>query len=159
MPDVTPVTSALAHIRETEGLTQELAAARVPVSPRQWQRWETGETTPQPKNIRLIADAFGLPVETFFASAVPSRLDRIEAQLSDLLDIARRIALLLPDERAASEILREIAEAAEPTLRLIEDQAAKQPPTAQPQPRTQPPAGTSPGSDPKQLPDAGNGRA
>lgn len=81
-----------------EKLTQEDAAARVPVRARTWQRWEAGETVPYPRNLASIADAFGFDVAEFFDrepgtvsdtphvfdGSIGERLARIEEAVADL---------------------------------------------------------------------------
>lgn len=93
------VSRRLAELRKQHGdpatgkpLPQEKAAARVGVTVRQWQRWESGESTPYPRNLGTIAERFGFAVSDFYdethnGAATPdgSQLDRIESKLDRLL--------------------------------------------------------------------------
>ncbi len=60
------IAERLAELREQHSLTQEQAAGRVGVTLRQWQRWESGESMPYPRNLDAIASNFGLSVAEFF---------------------------------------------------------------------------------------------
>lgn len=74
-------------------LPQEKAAARVGVTMRQWQRWESGASLPYPRNLEAIAQAFQFSVSDFFdepqpdaATSLPNggltaRLDQMQAEL------------------------------------------------------------------------------
>jgi transcriptional regulator with XRE-family HTH domain len=103
-------------------LSQERAAARVHATSRTWQRWESGETVPYPRNLEAIAIAFGFDVGEFFdgdeevvsaddarRALGPTQLDRIEAKLDRLLGqldedaLATAIHLALEQAQQPSE--------------------------------------------------------
>jgi transcriptional regulator with XRE-family HTH domain len=80
------IVERLAELRERHSLSQEDAARKVGVTHRQWQRWESGESTPYPRNLDKVASAFRVPVSTFFDEdpivlSDDDQLDRIEAML------------------------------------------------------------------------------
>jgi transcriptional regulator with XRE-family HTH domain len=85
------VTERLLELRERHGLSQEDAAHKVGITTRQWQRWETGESMPYPRNLDAVASAFGISIVEFFdpepvaQPADADQLDRIEAKLDLLL--------------------------------------------------------------------------
>lgn len=89
----------IARHRARLRLTQEEAAAKVGVTHRAYQRWESGESMPYPRNIERIAEAFEVEVDELLSeAATPSvngntqaQLDRIEAGLTEIL---RRFDLL-----------------------------------------------------------------
>lgn len=73
--------NSLRELRAERALSQPEAAELVGVSLRQWQRWEHGDV-PHQRNIRLIADAFGVKPSSLFGSPDESQLDRIEDSLA-----------------------------------------------------------------------------
>jgi transcriptional regulator with XRE-family HTH domain len=87
------VVSELVRLRERHGLSQEQAAQRAGVTGRQWQRWESGESMPYPRNLSAVADSFGISMTAFFdeeeteepTGAYRDQLNRIEAKLDALL--------------------------------------------------------------------------
>jgi transcriptional regulator with XRE-family HTH domain len=89
------VVERLSELRERAGLSQEDAARKVGVTHRQWQRWESGESMPYPRNLDRVASAFGIAVAEFFddqPAAAPrddTQLDRIEALLVELVGLLR----------------------------------------------------------------------
>lgn len=96
------VSRRLTELREEHGLSQERAAGRVGVTVRQWQRWESGNSVPYPRNFDAIAEAFGISVAEFFdgshdgtAERPVSQLDRIEAALQERVEHDKRIAGLI----------------------------------------------------------------
>lgn len=101
----------LLELRERHGLSQEDAAHKVGITTRQWQRWETGESMPYPRNLDAVASRFGISVAEFFdpAEAVTAdvaQLDRIEAKLDEILS-------RLPAEGLAEVLEQEAARLAE----------------------------------------------
>lgn len=88
------VVERLSELRERAGLSQEDAARKVGVTHRQWQRWESGQSMPYPRNLDKVASAFGISVSDFFDDqplASPEtrsdQLDRIEAKLDEILNL------------------------------------------------------------------------
>lgn len=77
------------------------------VNPRTAERWTSGDTTPQRRLRKPIADYLGLPIEELWPDleadekALRDQLDRIEAKLDELLN-------QLPAERL-DEVLEEAA--------------------------------------------------
>jgi transcriptional regulator with XRE-family HTH domain len=84
----------LVRLRESHALTQHEAAEQIGVSLRQYARWESGEAVPGPKNMRAIADAFGIAVQLLDEDPAPvsvfDALERIEARLAAIEDLLRR---------------------------------------------------------------------
>jgi len=85
------VSARLLELRERQGLSQEDAARKVGITTRQWQRWETGESMPYPRNLDLVASRFGISVSEFFDEDAPTipkpdQLDRIEAKLDKIIE-------------------------------------------------------------------------
>lgn len=102
------VMERLLELRERHGLSQEDAAHKVGITTRQWQRWETGESMPYPRNLDAVASRFGISVAQFFDEPTElivdvAQLDRIEAKLDEVLN-------LLHDDDGPAEVLE--AEAA-----------------------------------------------
>ncbi|HTE63676.1 MAG TPA: helix-turn-helix domain-containing protein [Solirubrobacteraceae bacterium] len=105
-------------------LPQEKAAARVGVTMRQWQRWESGGSLPYPRNLEAIADAFQFPVADFFDEPQPdaatslseggvtARLDQMQAELeaarADRQDLAAQIAKQNANLAKQSQILERL---------------------------------------------------
>lgn len=88
----------LRRLRERAGLSQEEAAHRAGVSLGGYRAWEQGRV-PYPRNRRILAKLFGVPVgelESYMASMrdtspPASQLERIEAKLDRVLrELARR---------------------------------------------------------------------
>lgn len=88
------VVRKLTELREAHDLTQERAAAKVGVTVRQWQRWESGASVPYARNISAIAGRFGINEGEFFEPGTEperessngndaSQLDRIEQTLTE----------------------------------------------------------------------------
>lgn len=77
----------LVALREQHGLTQEQAAQKVGVTSRQWQRWESGDSVPYPRNLDQIASKFGVTVAEFFDNdgdhRSPVVVDRLDGELAD----------------------------------------------------------------------------
>lgn len=77
--------------REKLSLSHLELAAKVGTTDRTVRRWEAGETEPQPRHLRALADTFGLEVADIRPNleaeenAVRGQLDRIEAKLDRLL--------------------------------------------------------------------------
>ena len=96
------VVERLSELRERASLSQEDAARKVGVTHRQWQRWESGESMPYPRNLDKVASAFGISVAEFFDDVpltVPDtrsdQLDRIETELAGLrADIKQLLGLV-----------------------------------------------------------------
>jgi transcriptional regulator with XRE-family HTH domain len=103
------VSARLTELRERHGLSQEDAARKVGITVRQWQRWETGESMPYPRNLDAVASSFGVTVSGFFDEASPvienSQLDRIEGKLDELLGMLRD-----PASGVAEDIATHLAE-------------------------------------------------
>lgn len=88
------VMERLLELRERHGLSQEDAAHKVGITTRQWQRWETGESMPYPRNLDAVASRFGISVADFFdepadISVDVGQLDRIESKLDEILSLLR----------------------------------------------------------------------
>lgn len=98
------VTQRLEHLRERHGLTQEQAAARVGITHRQWQRWESGESMPYPRNLDAIASAFGIGIEEFFDPDPErsSQFDQVMVRLDQLERTVEQLVSLLDAQRAAA---------------------------------------------------------
>lgn len=82
-------------------LTQEEAATRIGVTHRAYQRWESGESMPYPRNIQKIAMAFEVEIDDLYAPEVSApelpedaatelaeKLDQVLDQQAELLAIA-----------------------------------------------------------------------
>lgn len=101
------IVERLSELRERDSLTQEQAAHRVGVTTRQWQRWESGESVPYPRNLDQVASAFGISVQEFFDGPPDgSQLDRIEALLEELLSRLPGPAEVLEAEAARLDAQR-----------------------------------------------------
>lgn len=99
------IAERLAQLREHSGLTQEQAAQKVGITHRQWQRWESGESVPYPRNLEVIASRFGITVAEFFDDMPPSdgqMLERIEAMEAEIM------AALRKQDKRAAEIERKL---------------------------------------------------
>lgn len=124
------VSRVLAELREQhkppgsdKPLSQEKAAARVGITGRQWQRWESGESEPYVRNLKAVSDAFSIPLSDFFDSdeaivattpllsldevrnefredvdGVHSQLDRIEDELKAAHDDRKAIEKLVANQ-------------------------------------------------------------
>lgn len=107
------VSRKLAELREQHSpdgrpLAQEKAAALVGVSMRQWQRWEAGESVPYPRNLGMIADAFGFDVSEFYDDTdrpdlklVAGNADKLDLILAELGRARDERLLALADLEAA----------------------------------------------------------
>ena len=109
------VSARLLQLRERQGLSQEDAARKVGITTRQWQRWETGESMPYPRNLDMVASRFGISISEFFdeetpATLEPDQLDRLEAKLDALLS---HLQIELDDQAARDGFVQAIKGAAE----------------------------------------------
>lgn len=101
------VVRKLTEIREAHDLTQERAAAKVGVTVRQWQRWESGASVPYARNISAIAECFDISENEFFdktperpetpdlsrvAGPVAAELAALNARLDDMQQLLTRLA-------------------------------------------------------------------
>lgn len=100
--------------RKSRGLSREEAARQAGISFRQYQRWETGQSEPRDSNLRQLAEAWSVTVESLRPpdpeheeQDVRDQLDRLEAKIDALLAHAGLDAA-------------EVAAAAEPSLRVLE---------------------------------------
>lgn len=151
------VSRKLAQLRIThadpqtgKALSQEKAAARVHVTMRQWQRWESGESIPYPRNLEAIAAEFGFEVAEFFddpagdgqtpdpfrqsvSNDTDARLADLEAQVAvntALLEvIAKHLGIARVNEQveeALAQPPRRIPESLRETLRTAADRLRAQ---------------------------------
>jgi transcriptional regulator with XRE-family HTH domain len=61
-PVLTAIGRALASLRESAGLTQQSAAARLGMTPNAVAQWEAGRRSPSLRDIPRIAAAYGIDV-------------------------------------------------------------------------------------------------
>lgn len=99
----------LLELRERHGLSQEDAAHKVGITTRQWQRWETGESMPYPRNLDAVASRFGISVAEFFdppddISVDVAQLDRMEAKLDEILSRVAALELAAGLEEEAARL-------------------------------------------------------
>lgn len=85
--------------RDSKLWKQKELAATLHVEPQTVSRWERGENTPDVGTLRLLAEATGRPLSFFIErpAAEDDRLDRLESQLGQVLELVRE----LRDELAA----------------------------------------------------------
>lgn len=117
------VSERLLELREHHGLSQEDAARKVGITHRQWQRWETGESMPYPRNLDAVASAFGISIVEFFDPDEPvvpdaPHLARIEDRLAEQ---EKRLDALL--ERLPADAFAVIAQHQATLIRLAEEAA------------------------------------
>lgn len=147
------VSRVLAELREQhkppgsdKPLSQEKAAARVGVTGRQWQRWESGESEPYLRNLEAVASAFNVPVDRFLTmeeqddDATTSVLSLEEVrtefreyvrELNAKLDVAQKDRAGLRSEietqnknlRTQTQVLGRIVAAEKSIAKSLEDQA------------------------------------
>jgi transcriptional regulator with XRE-family HTH domain len=77
----------LEELRNARGLTQREVADAVGVSERTYQLWRKGETQPQRKTLKKIAEFYGEPLASLIeeSAGTTGRLDRMEEKLDRLL--------------------------------------------------------------------------
>lgn len=103
------ISERLGELREQSSLTQEQAAGRVGVTLRQWQRWESGESIPYPRNLDAIASKFGLSVAEFFDETENASLREAVAQLRDeVTELRAGLATLSADVLRHTRELEEL---------------------------------------------------
>jgi transcriptional regulator with XRE-family HTH domain len=78
--------------------SDEDAARKIGVSYRQYQRWLSGESEPRGSSLKLIAEAFGVPISELVDLPDEDQLDRIEGLLLEQQQLLTR--LLQTAERA-----------------------------------------------------------
>lgn len=104
----------IARHRARLGLTQEEAASRVGVTHRAYQRWESGEAMPYPRNVEKIAGAFGIGVDELLSEAArtPADEDQIEMlkRIEFKLDRALGALGLDPQEGIADDLARRLGQ-------------------------------------------------
>jgi transcriptional regulator with XRE-family HTH domain len=126
------VIQRLIALRDQHGLTQEQAAQRVGVTSRQWQRWESGESMPYPRNLDQIASKFGITVAEFFdkdgdhrSPVVVNRLDGdLEARIATIEDTLAGITRLLREARSEQDRISALLERQTRVLERIEQATA-----------------------------------
>ena len=81
------------RLRNERGLTQRDAADAVGVDARQWQRWESGETTPYRATLEKVSKAFGVTPDYFTGKmAMPSAAEvvgQVARSLREALERAK----------------------------------------------------------------------
>jgi transcriptional regulator with XRE-family HTH domain len=84
-----PHGSALRHLREHAGWSQEELAAKAQVSRASIQNWESNRTAPRRAETRRLAAAFGLTVDQLKARLEGERLepDEIRAELEAAVEL------------------------------------------------------------------------
>lgn len=119
----------IAHRRDELGLTQDEAAERAHVTLRAFQRWEAGESRPYARNLKELAQAFGLDTATLLGEE--PREEQMDAEALGLLQevadgqaalTARLDALLARFEEQDAE---EAARAGEDAARESDEQTAQ----------------------------------
>lgn len=125
------VSERIKKIREDHSLTQEQAASRAEVTLRQWQRWESGESTPYKSSLEKVARAFRVPPAEFYDEVddlPPGRMDDVErklAALTDLvLDLGKKVDDVFGDDGFAAQ-LREERAAREADVASLQAQVAQ----------------------------------
>ena len=100
MEDPRPLSSLgelLRDLRKARGLDSDEDAARlVGISYRQYQRWLSGESEPRGHSLKLISDAFDVPIRMLVG--VSEELVPDETQLDRIEDLLNRLAAALLEE-------------------------------------------------------------
>jgi transcriptional regulator with XRE-family HTH domain len=140
------VSRVLAELREQhkppgsdKPLSQERAAARVGVTGRQWQRWESGESEPYLRNLEAVASEFNIPVSRVLdmneqddATTSVLSLEEVRAEfrvpVEKILNLLDRQSQILERIEAAIRLLPEVRR-----LEEIEAEQAESPPAQQPE--------------------------
>lgn len=97
----------IAELREDRRLTQPAMAERVGVSLRGYQKWEAGVAAPNWRNLEQLAEALGVTADDLIGAGdnrhepVAVTLDRIEAKLDRLLELAGATSTELPGRTSA----------------------------------------------------------
>lgn len=95
----------ISTLRKRRRMTQQAMAEKLGIAYRTYQTWESG-TMPEWGNLEKLADALGVRVEEIIGdepAAEPGQLDRIEAMLTELLELVRPSG---PDEVLEKEAAR-----------------------------------------------------
>jgi transcriptional regulator with XRE-family HTH domain len=86
-------------------MTQERASEKAGVAVRQWQRWESGETTPHLKKLQAVAKKLKIPMSEFLPAeaernnnnhseatppSVEQRLEAMQREIERLTEYVRR---------------------------------------------------------------------
>lgn len=123
------VSKKLSELREAHAdsqtgkpLSQEKAAARVGVTMRQWQRWESGESVPYPRNLDAIAAEFDFDVAEFFEEGTPPAKPSTPDPFADATGerLARMEAQLVKNGRLLNALLIQLLGDDEETMRHLE---------------------------------------
>jgi len=129
-------------------LSMEKAAARVDVSWRTWQRWEAGDSIPYPRNLGLIADAYGFNVSEFYNDKARAtngktpdpfanpQLAKLESKLDGLTALVEGMAARLErlEKRLADEDVSAAAADVAPAPEQTEETPPEELPPAAPAP-------------------------
>jgi transcriptional regulator with XRE-family HTH domain len=75
--------------RKNRGMTQTDLAQAMKVADAQISRWETGRVVPQRRNLEAIANALGVPAETFLLKDEDEEEEEGENELGELVSRAR----------------------------------------------------------------------
>lgn len=116
-PQIT-IADRLIEARETAGLTQAEAARLAAVSVKTLKAWESGQTTPRPNKLQMIAGVLSVPLLWLLGGAEEhephdaraSRLDLLEKKVNRLAELQREITVI-SDEIAADLVAMRQVEA------------------------------------------------
>lgn len=113
----TRISHRLAQLRKAHNLSQEAAAARLGITLRQWQRWESGESQPYARNIAKISETFEIPLGELVGESVPepTQLDQIEQLIRDqseqINSLSEQLEMLRVETAArGAAVLRQLEE-------------------------------------------------
>lgn len=81
------------QLRFKAGLTQEMLADRMGLSPQSVSKWETGAAMPDITSLPLLAEIFGVTIDDLFDLSTEQRLNRIENRLDTEEDLPQDIFL------------------------------------------------------------------
>ena len=92
----------LSSLRRQRGWTQREVAERTGIRATQITRYEKGQSLPTADALKLLADCFGVPIDSLITGQVPAFEDKM------LLDQFQRVQRLPEDDR---ELIKRIVEA------------------------------------------------
>lgn len=110
--------------RTRTGKSQDDIAAAAGVSLRQYNRYETGQSTPREKQIPSLAQALGVPVEHLDEPQQQTVIERLERQMTDNAAMTRSalglLDQLLAEVRATRAALTGATEQVSARLEVLE---------------------------------------